>query len=621
MAISSPFMWGSKGRKMSPEALERERAIIDGIKGRVGDTSPVGHWLQGAGRVVDAITGQIRDRRADASEQLGLDSADDFIANNPVLSSLVGGQAGGGYEMHMPELNVPPVGGADGGFPASLIDTESGGNWGAYNNEVGAGGVRGHGGRLQFGQKRLEDAANAGVIPRMTPQQFAQAAPEIQQAAEKWHFSDIDRAIDSSGAAQMIGQTINGIPVTRDGLRAVAHLGGSGGMRKFVESGGQYNPSDSFGTSLSDYLGTHAGGVGNRFAGGSTQMADNSGVVSALSNAMSDPWVAKKYGPAIQAMLGQQMKRGDMQYQAQLQAEMQANDPLRQAQIDKIYGRNGATDGAGSGVRSSQILADGTLVQSTDSGPRVFGPTGEQLTGQEAADAIKAANAYDVENQQQIYGGRRSGTLGADIDMGGKAASSVESGKIAAAAGNAAYEGYQKVMGNLSNIYDAVAAIDSGAKSGITQKYLPNISVASATLANTMNRMGLDVIGSVTFGALSEAEMNLAMDTAVPRDLSPPELREWLVAKGEAQQKAAEALYQAGQYLSKPGNTLESWMAQNPPEFAPFGPPQTDTNPQPQSDPAQGGEPMASQPGNFPDFGAMSDEELDAFLARTGGGQ
>jgi len=158
--------------------------------------------------------------------------------------------------MGMGVSDIAGVSGGGGAFPASLIQAESGGNWRALNNEVGSGGTRGHGGRLQFGQARLQDAARAGVIPQMTPQQFAASSPEIQMAAENWHFRDIDEAIDATGG---IGQMVNGVPLTRDALRAVAHLGGSAGMSQFVRSGGQYNPSDSFGTSLMDYATNHSG--------------------------------------------------------------------------------------------------------------------------------------------------------------------------------------------------------------------------------------------------------------------------------------------------------------------------------------------------------------------------
>ena len=47
----------------------------------------------------------------------------------------------------------------------------------------------------------------------------------------------------------------------RDGLRAVAHLGGIGGMKKYVQSKGEYNPSDQLGTSLNNYYNKFSGDV------------------------------------------------------------------------------------------------------------------------------------------------------------------------------------------------------------------------------------------------------------------------------------------------------------------------------------------------------------------------
>ena len=57
--------------------------------------------------------------------------------------------------------------------------------------------------------------------------------------------NDIDKAIDSV--------IDNSAFKNRDGLRAVAHLGGKTGMKKFVQSNGEYNPEDELGTSLLDY--------------------------------------------------------------------------------------------------------------------------------------------------------------------------------------------------------------------------------------------------------------------------------------------------------------------------------------------------------------------------------
>jgi len=108
----------------------------------------------------------------------------------------------------------------------------------------------------------------------------------------------------------------------------------------------------------------------------------------------------------------------------------------------------------------------------------------------------------------------------------------------------------------------AIAAIDAGGIAGFMENYFPSITLASAELGNAMDTMGLDVISSVTFGALSKDEMDKAMDIAAPRSLSGPLLRQWLVDKKDAQQKAMAALTKAARWFSKPGNTLDGWFDQ-----------------------------------------------------------
>ena len=55
------------------------------------------------------------------------------------------------------------------------------------------------------------------------------------------------------GCGVITGELKGAEGMSRDGLRAVAHLGGKTGMIKYVQSGGKYNPADDFGTKLSDY--------------------------------------------------------------------------------------------------------------------------------------------------------------------------------------------------------------------------------------------------------------------------------------------------------------------------------------------------------------------------------
>lgn len=141
--------------------------------------------------------------------------------------------------------------------PRSLINTESGGNFNAQNNEAGSGG-NGHFGILQFGHGRLDDAKRAGIIPsNMTPQQFKKSR-KAQVAVSNWHFNDIDKRIRSAGFDRLIGQSIGSTPISWNGMRAMAHLGGFGGLSKFINTQGQYNPADSFGTTLAAYGQTHS---------------------------------------------------------------------------------------------------------------------------------------------------------------------------------------------------------------------------------------------------------------------------------------------------------------------------------------------------------------------------
>ena len=129
-------------------------------------------------------------------------------------------------------------------FRNALAASESGGDYGIVND-------LGYTGRYQFGEARLTDFRDATGLD-FTMDQF-RSNPELQERAYAWHMADIDRAITSNGLDRYVGQNVGGVPITIDGLRAMAHLGGVGGMTKFVTSGGAYNPADANGTSLADY--------------------------------------------------------------------------------------------------------------------------------------------------------------------------------------------------------------------------------------------------------------------------------------------------------------------------------------------------------------------------------
>ncbi len=217
--------------------------------------------------------------------------------------------------------------------------------------------------------------------------------------------------------------------------------------------------------------------------------------------------------------------------------------------------------GEGKKVQSTNAYANGTTVTVfTDGSKQVTDAAGNEITGQAAVEAVKGAMQSEADQRGINAGAAEGGKLDAKIDKGTEAAAAEEAGKQAIAKSGEAFDQLNKVTQNIVNIDTAIAALDSGANAGAIAKYFPNVTEASASLENAMNKLGLDVIGSVTFGALSEGEMKLAMETAVPRNLNEVDLRTWLVKKKAAQEKAAAALEKAAIYLGKPGNTLAGWL-------------------------------------------------------------
>ncbi|MEK0324089.1 MAG: hypothetical protein QQN63_00140 [Nitrosopumilus sp.] len=109
---------------------------------------------------------------------------------------------------------------------------------------------------------------------------------------------------------------------------------------------------------------------------------------------------------------------------------------------------------------------------------------------------------------------------------------------------------------NVLNIDQAISAIDDGADTGVIESFFPSITAASIKLDQIQGNLGLDVVGAVTFGALSAGELKLAMSVALPTNLQEGELRKWLVAKKEAQQKLSAYFGRQISFLNKGGTVV-----------------------------------------------------------------
>lgn len=191
-------------------------------------------------------------------DELGVRHANDVELSNINSQNRIGEYVGrsdvdaGGT----PIVNGPATVGS---IIQSLTGTESSGNSAAFRTNTNG---KSYGGLIQMGDDRLKDYATATGSRPISASQFRNLPAAQQRAVNEWHINDLMQAAQATGA---VGKVINGTPVTLGGLVAVAHLGGKGGMNKFVQTNGRYNPKDQLGTSLSDYLAKHASG-GNTVA-------------------------------------------------------------------------------------------------------------------------------------------------------------------------------------------------------------------------------------------------------------------------------------------------------------------------------------------------------------------
>lgn len=90
-AASAPFVWGQGGARLTPEEIARQRELA-AVTG-ASDYSPVGHWAQGLGRVLDGLDAGLTSRR------LGKAEAANAAESNAVLQALFRGEIGGQAEL------------------------------------------------------------------------------------------------------------------------------------------------------------------------------------------------------------------------------------------------------------------------------------------------------------------------------------------------------------------------------------------------------------------------------------------------------------------------------------------------------------------------------------------
>ncbi len=203
----------------------------------------------------------------------------------------------------------------------------------------------------------------------------------------------------------------------------------------------------------------------------------------------------------------------------------------------------GATVEDAAEVQSSKILDSGVVVTVMKDGTsNVLDAAGNPLEGEARAEAIREAEDRGSELQRDRAGGRRAATVAVNTSL-------------------SAFDQVGKSRSNIANLEEAKRLVlEEGANTGVIASRFPNWKASTVALETVKNELGLDVVGSVTFGALSQGELSLALNTALPTDLSEDALVEWIDRKIVAQRKLQDYLYAQAIYLSDGDKTIGDWL-------------------------------------------------------------
>lgn len=149
----------------------------------------------------------------------------------------------------------------------------------------------------------------------------------------------------------------------------------------------------------------------------------------------------------------------------------------------------------------------------------------------------------------------------AKADLEASTASTTLDLKTAQEYGQKVFDQAQSINGQIGRLEEVNRAIDAGAVTGPISQFLPTITQATASLEAAANSLGIDIINSATFGALSETELRLALSTGLPQGLPEAELQKWVKSKISAQKKLRDELFRQAQTLLSGGVRYTEWAS------------------------------------------------------------
>jgi hypothetical protein len=181
------------------------------------------------------------------------------------------------------------------------------------------------------------------------------------------------------------------------------------------------------------------------------------------------------------------------------------------------------------------------------------------VTGDAAKNLLEEAREGEAAMAGGKAGAAEVAKLNAKIDLGALASAAEAGGVASIKLAEASANTVASARSNIATLDRAIELVEEeGANTGVIASQLPSWNASTVELNNLQGQLTIDVIGAVTFGALSEGELKLAMDIALPTGLDEKELADWLRRKKTAQQKLANYHSKKARFFSD-GFSIGQW--------------------------------------------------------------
>jgi hypothetical protein len=141
-------------------------------------------------------------------------------------------------------LKIPFTGKYFIGFKEAIAHKESQGKYSKIN-------TLGYMGKYQFGKETLKSIGIKDSVGFMNNPKLQEKAFVALLSKNKYELKDYINHFE--------GKIVDGIKITESGILAAAHLGGTGSIKRFLNSNGERKCKDEYGTSVRTYLRDFAG--------------------------------------------------------------------------------------------------------------------------------------------------------------------------------------------------------------------------------------------------------------------------------------------------------------------------------------------------------------------------